>query len=79
MTTLIQIEEAVAELAPQDQKSLLSWLQGRLEQKAHEETPLAEEHESWLNRLEQLRNSVGTGKLTTSTEDILDDLRSDRY
>jgi hypothetical protein len=79
MTTLIQIEEAVAELAPQDQKSLLSWLQGRLEQNAHEQTPLEEEHESWLNRLEQLRNSVGTGKLTTSTEDILDDLRSDRY
>jgi hypothetical protein len=79
MTTLIQIEEAVAELAPQDQKSLLSWLQGRLEQNAHKQTPLEEEHESWLNRLEQLRNSVGTGKLTTSTEDILDDLRSDRY
>lgn len=32
----------------------------------------------WLNRLEQLRASVGTGKSATSTETILDDLRSDR-
>jgi hypothetical protein len=32
----------------------------------------------WLERLDRLRASVGTGKTGTTTEDILDDLRSDR-
>ena len=32
----------------------------------------------WLQRLDRLRASVGTGKIGTTTEDILDDLRSDR-
>ena len=36
------------------------------------------QHESWLTRLEGLRNSVGTGKAGTSTEAILDDLRAER-
>ncbi|OYV04073.1 MAG: hypothetical protein CFE26_18825, partial [Verrucomicrobiales bacterium VVV1] len=34
--------------------------------------------QGWLNRLDQLRASVGTGQSGTSTEAILDDLRSDR-
>ena len=33
---------------------------------------------AWLQRLDRLRASVGTGKTGTPTEDILDDLRSDR-
>ena len=36
------------------------------------------EREDWLQRLDQLRASVGTGRQGTSTEDILEDLRSDR-
>ena len=32
----------------------------------------------WLQRLDRLRASVGTGKTGTPTEDILDDLRSER-
>ena len=31
----------------------------------------------WLQRLDALRGSVGTGKQGTTTEEILDDLRSD--
>lgn len=34
--------------------------------------------QEWLQRLDALRGSVGTGKRGTSTEEILDDLRSDR-
>lgn len=34
--------------------------------------------EEWLRRLDALRQSVGTGQAGTSTEGILDDLRSDR-
>jgi len=36
------------------------------------------QHQDWLMRLNALRNSVGTGKAGTSTEAILDDLRSER-
>ena len=32
----------------------------------------------WLQRLNALRTSVGTGKHGVTTEEILDDLRSDR-
>jgi hypothetical protein len=38
----------------------------------------ASRREQWLLRLDQLRDSVGTGTRGTSTEGILDDLRSDR-
>lgn len=38
----------------------------------------AAQHQAWLHRLEQLRSSVGTGRLGSSTESILEDLRSDR-
>lgn len=37
------------------------------------------DREVWLQRLHQLRASVGTGKQGTSTEDIMDDLRSERH
>ena len=36
------------------------------------------EHLDWLKRLGKLRDSVETGKQGTSTEAILEDLRSDR-
>ena len=39
---------------------------------------VATNREQWLQRLDALRASVGTGKSGTTTEDILDDLRSDR-
>jgi hypothetical protein len=38
----------------------------------------SEDRERWLQRLDSLRASVGTGKTGTSTEAILDDLRADR-
>lgn len=37
-----------------------------------------ERREEWLARLDSLRSSVGTGKTGTSTEAIIDDIRSDR-
>ena len=37
------------------------------------------DREAWLQRLDLLRASVGTGKPGTSTEDIIDDLRSERH
>ncbi len=37
-----------------------------------------QDRQEWLQRLDALRGSVGTGKQGASTEEILDDLRSDR-
>jgi hypothetical protein len=36
------------------------------------------DRQQWLQRLDALRGSVGTVKQGTSTEEIMDDLRSDR-
>ncbi len=36
------------------------------------------DREAWLQRLDHLRASVGTGKPGTSTEAMIDDLRSER-
>ncbi len=41
--------------------------------------PRHPDREAWLQRLDQLRASVGTGKQGTSTEAIIDDLRSERH
>jgi hypothetical protein len=37
-----------------------------------------ERRQEWFARLDSLRSSVGTGKAGTSTEAIIDDIRSDR-
>ena len=37
-----------------------------------------QERQEWLLRLDALRGSVGTDKQGASTDEILDDLRSDR-
>ena len=37
-----------------------------------------QQHQAWLRKLEELRNSVGTGKTGPSTEAILDELRAER-
>jgi hypothetical protein len=34
--------------------------------------------QAWLQRLDSLRESVGTGKAETSTEAIMEDIRSER-
>ena len=38
----------------------------------------ASRRQEWIQRLDRLRASVGTGRPGTSTEAILDDLRSER-
>lgn len=38
----------------------------------------AQKKQQWLDRLERLRQSVGTDKTGTSTEAIIEDIRSER-
>ncbi len=42
------------------------------------ETSLQQDRKRWLQRLDSLRATVGTGRPGTRSEEILDDLRSDR-
>jgi hypothetical protein len=63
MSSLPQIESAVAGLPPQDQWSLLVWLQNRLEPTPHEEKPATPEA---LKIFRQLQAEV---KLTTEAAD----------
>lgn len=42
MSNLVQIESAVAELAPEDQRSLLTWRQSRLKLAPEPTTPMPE-------------------------------------
>jgi hypothetical protein len=78
MSTLVQIESAVAGLPPQEQQSLLTWLQGRLLSASKARDLDVAEREAWLQRLEQLRRSVAIGRDVSSSESIVDDLRSER-
>ena len=77
MSTLVQIESAVAELPPQEQWSLLSWLQARLlrsepkmEQRSSDLRPV------WLEEVRQLREQCSTGKPGTSVEQLISEIRS---
>jgi hypothetical protein len=74
MTTLVEIEEAVAELGHHDQRDLLQWLQDRLENAE----PSAPDTAEWLAELAELRARTGTGVPGTPIDEIIDDLREER-
>ena len=63
MSTLIQIESAVDTLPPEEQRSLLTWLQDKLTQsdKLQAETPMA------LQVFRQLQAEMGLTAETAST------------
>lgn len=62
--------EIVSEVSKRAHAGATSPVEARLEP--------VDAHQAWLGRLEKLRQSVGTGKEGTTTEEILDDLRSER-
>lgn len=76
MSTLVQIESAVAELPAQDQWSLLSWLQARL--KVVSKVPQASSalRPAWLEEVRQMREACSTGKPGTSVEQLITEIRS---
>jgi hypothetical protein len=77
MSTLTQIESAVAGLPTEEQWSLLAWLQSRLLA-----TPRsaggARDRDVWLAELAELRSKTHTGASGVSLQQILDDAREDR-
>ena len=75
MSTLIEIENAVASLPPSQQRSLLVWLQSVVATVPARETKPGGGHDSWLQRLVERRERGRTGKIGTPLQQIMDDLR----
>ena len=72
MSTLVQIESAVAGLPPQDQWSLLTWLQGRLTAADKSPAPKVSERQEWLAELADLRAKTRTGVQGVPLQQVLD-------
>ena len=79
MSKLIQIESDVAELPAQDQWTLLSWLQGRLGSAPKPQTTSAQGRQRWLTELAELRGETGTGNQGVPLQQLMDELREDRF
>jgi hypothetical protein len=79
MSTLVEIESAVAGLPLQEQWSLHEWLQRQLaaERKADALDP--KRRQEWLAELAELRNRTHTGKQGVPLQELMDDLRGERY
>ena len=76
MSTLAEIESAAYRLPLAEQEELLRQLARRLRAKRAAAGPAS--RESWMARLEALRDSIGTGRQTRSSEKILEELREER-
>jgi len=83
MSTLIQIESAVTALPPDEQWSLLGWLRERLTaptaSPAQPQPRSAEEIQRWLMELDELKASTHTGKSGVPLQQIMDDIRDERF
>lgn len=76
MSTLAEIESAASRLPLAEQEELLRQLARRLrEQRA---AAGSVPREQWMARLEALRDSIGTGRQTESSEQVLEELREER-
>jgi hypothetical protein len=78
MSTLVQIESEVVGLPPQEQWTLLTWLQGRLTTATNPEQTNLRSRQEWLAELAELREKTRTGLQGARTQDILDELREER-
>jgi hypothetical protein len=76
MSTLVQIESAVAALPAQDQWSLLTWLQARLKAAPKVNQPAIAQRPIWLDEIRQMRDAYSTGKPGTSVEQLITEIRS---
>ena len=81
MSTLLQIESAVADLPRPEQWSLLAWLRGQLEEPTKPLRPSRTQAEliQWMSELAVLREQTHTGTAGTPLQEIMNDLREDRF
>jgi hypothetical protein len=78
MSTLVQIESAVAGLPPQDQWSLLTWLQKLLSKTPATQAAIPSDRQAWLAELAELRARTHAGKQGVPLQQLMDELREDR-
>jgi hypothetical protein len=79
MSTLAEIESVIANLPPQDQLSLFEWLQSRVPSKLAGTIKSSDDRKQWLAELAELRTLTQTGKLGTPLQQIMEDLREERF
>ena len=83
MSTLVQIESEVVGLPPQEQWSLLTWLQARLTAVPNASGSVRgqtqAEIDGWLAELDQLKTETHTGKEGVPLQELMDELREDRF
>ena len=76
---MVQIESEVVGLPPQEQWTLLTWLQGRLATAATTpDQPDLRSRQEWLAELAELRAKTRTGLQGALSQDILNELREER-
>ncbi len=78
MSTLVEIETAVAGLPSQEQWSLLAWLQRQLAAGRKADVFDPKRRQDWLAELAELGNRTRTGKQGVPLQELMDDLRGDR-
>ena len=83
MSTLVQIESEVVGLPPQEQWSLLTWLQARLTGVPKSPGPVRgqtqAEIDQWLAELDQIKAETHKGKGGVPLQQLMDELREDRF
>jgi len=78
MSRLVQIESEVVGLPPQEQWTLLTWLQRRLTSVPAAERLDQRARKEWLAELAELRARTQTGLHGAPLQEILDELREER-
>ena len=78
MSRLVQIESEVVGLPPQEQWTLLTWLQRRLTSVPAAERPDQRARKEWLADLAELRAKTQTERQGVPMQEILDELREER-
>jgi len=77
MSTLREIESAVASLPAPEQRTLLAWLQSLVETRSEPAFQRQARRDAWLQKLAERRQRGVTGKAGTPLQQIMDDLRGD--
>jgi hypothetical protein len=76
MSTLAEIESAVDRLPPEQQEALLHHLAATVRRRRGAAGPAAAEQ--WMQRLDALRASIGSGTQAIASEEILEAAREER-
>ncbi len=80
MSTVAEIEEAIAELPPEQWAEVRRWLDTHAPKVSHPARGRTQgEMEQWLVELSELRARTQTGKVGIPLQQLMDELREDRF